>query len=158
MGSIFGRFKNCFFRASCFGYYSKGCLSATPSFSLLGLATLHHWIYLDGVSLEVTCPQFFFLAETGYLIEQQEAIAINNIVFSYKWSYLEGLLNPWSITYKFALIFCWVNNWKESKESWQNLFRGIWIKKPWWFARNISARQYFHETFQKLYYIDFELI
>ena len=27
-----------FFRASCFGYYSKECLSATPSFSLLG----HH--------------------------------------------------------------------------------------------------------------------
>ena len=27
--------KNWFFKASCFGYYSKGCLSATPSFSLL---------------------------------------------------------------------------------------------------------------------------
>ena len=35
LGSIFFGLKIVFFRASCFGYYSKGCLSATPSFSLL---------------------------------------------------------------------------------------------------------------------------
>ena len=40
LGSIWYGLRDCFFRASCFGYYSKGCLSATPSFSLLGLTHL----------------------------------------------------------------------------------------------------------------------
>ena len=34
LGNILGGLKIVFFRASCFGYSSKGCLSATPSFSL----------------------------------------------------------------------------------------------------------------------------
>jgi hypothetical protein len=40
LGSILGGLKIVFFMASCFvyfGYYSKGCLSATPFFSLLGV-------------------------------------------------------------------------------------------------------------------------
>ena len=35
IGKYFRGVKTCFFGASCFGYYSKGCLSATPSLSLL---------------------------------------------------------------------------------------------------------------------------
>ena len=54
--SFFSGGQNCFFRASCFGYFgyhSKGCLSKTPFSTLLGLHKFFVWKIVQSLSFSV---------------------------------------------------------------------------------------------------------
>ena len=78
--------KNCFFRASCFGYYSEGCLSTTPSFSLLGVNLIDFSNFLDDDGIFTSVQEVFIkpkIEDHGKQVKCEASIKDNENVTLY---------------------------------------------------------------------------